>query len=74
MKCAYCGNEMEQGFLQGNQRLAWVKKPRKLSLRPKQGEILLENNAFSSTVFSACICKSCKKIVVDYSDKDIREG
>lgn len=74
MKCPYCDNEMEQGLLQGMRRVAWVKKQHKLSLLPKQGEILLENNTFNDFIFSAQICKSCKKIVVDYSDKEIQEG
>lgn len=74
MKCPYCNNEMEQGFLQGMRRAAWVKNRHKVSLLPKQGEILLENNTFSDFVFSAQICKRCKKIVVDYSDKKIEQG
>lgn len=74
MKCPYCNSEMEQGFLQGMERLAWVKKPHKVSLLPKQGEILLENNMIKGATFSASICKSCKKILLDYTDKDVREG
>ncbi|NMA84008.1 MAG: hypothetical protein GX962_09120 [Epulopiscium sp.] len=74
MKCPFCNNEMEQGFLQGMRRVAWVKNQHKVSLLPKQGEILLENNTFRDFVFSAWICKKCKKIVVDYSDKEVQEG
>lgn len=74
MKCPYCNNEMESGLLQGMHRVAWVKKKHKLSLFPKQGEILLENNEFKDFVLSAQICKKCRKIVVDYSDKNIQEG
>lgn len=74
MKCPNCNNEIEQGFLQGMRRVAWVKNPHKVSLLPKQGEILLENNTFNDFVFSAWICKKCKKIVVDYSDKEVQEG
>lgn len=73
MKCPYCDNEMEQGFLQGHQRAAWVKKQHKISLLPKQGEMLLANS-IRSFIFPAQICKSCKKIVVDYSDSEIQEG
>lgn len=65
---------MEQGFLQGMKRVAWVKKHHKFSLLPKWGEILLENNAVKDFVFLAWVCKECKKIIVDYSDKDIQEG
>lgn len=74
MKYPYCNNEMESGLLQGMRRVAWVKKKHKLSLLPKQGEILLDNNKFKDFVLSAQICKQCRKIVVDYSDKNIQEG
>jgi len=74
MKCPYCNSEMEQGLLQGMRRVAWVKKQHKISLLPKQGEIMLEDNTFSDFIFPAQICKNCKKIVVDYSEKEIQEG
>jgi hypothetical protein len=73
MKCPKCGGEMENGYLQSMRRAAWVKTPHKVSLLPKQGEILLENNAVKDVVFIADICKFCKIILVDYSDKDIEE-
>ena len=44
MKCPYCNEEMEQGYLQAMRRVAWVKQIHKVSLLPKQGEVLLENN------------------------------
>lgn len=74
MKCPCCDNEMEAGFLQGMQRIAWVKKPYKISLLPKQGEVMLENNTVKSVIFPASICKSCKQIVLDYSKSDYQEG
>ncbi|WP_019230432.1 PF20097 family protein [Sedimentibacter sp. B4] len=74
MRCPYCNNEIEQGLLQGMRRVAWIKRQHKVSLLPKQGEVLLENNTFSDFLLQAHICKSCKKIVVDYSDKEIQEG
>lgn len=74
MNCPNCNTKMEKGFLQGMRRVAWVKKHHKVSLLPKQGEILLENNTINDFVFLAWICKECKKIVVDYSDKEVKEG
>lgn len=74
MDCPYCGAEMEQGYLQGMNRVAWVKSPHKLSLLPKAGEILLENNSFNAFLLTASICKACQKIIVDYADKQIVEG
>lgn len=74
MKCPYCGAEMENGYLQCMRRVAWVKEPHKISLLPKQGEVLLENNTFKDCIFTASICKSCKKIVLDYSDKNTEQN
>lgn len=74
MKCPNCESEMEQGFLQGVQRVAWVKNKHKFSLMPKEGEVLIENHAFKDFMISAWICKKCKKIVLDYSDKEVQEG
>ena len=78
MRCPVCNNEMERGFLQGMNRVAWVKNYHRISLHPKQGEILLGNNVIKDFIFSSWICKErkkiCKKIVVDYSGKEVKEG
>ena len=74
MNCPVCGKEMEPGFVQTLERAAWVKNPHKFTLLPKEGEILLENNAIKDVVFPGWICKDCKKIVLDYAEKDYREG
>ncbi len=74
MKCPFCNGEMEDGFLQGMRRVAWVKKKHKITLLPKEEEILLENNVVADFLISASICKYCKKIMVDYSQKEIQEA
>ncbi len=73
MKCPLCGNEMEQGFLQSGQRMAWVKTPHKVSLLPKKGEVLLGNHVINGLSFQADICKTCKKVWFDYSQADYEE-
>lgn len=35
---------------------------------------MLENSALKGVNFQAYICKHCKKVILDYSDKDYREG
>lgn len=67
MKCPVCGKEMEQGFLQGNQRIAWVKRKHSVSILPREGEVLLENKTFGSFLFPAWICKECQKVILDYA-------
>lgn len=73
MKCPVCSKDMEQGFMQGNQRAAWVKNKHTMSILPREGEVLLESKTFDSFLFTAWICKDCKKVVVDYSDKNYQE-
>ncbi len=65
---------MEEGMLQGMRRVAWVKEAHKFSLMPKAGEVLLENNMVNDFLFPAWICKNCKMILIDYSDKKVKEG
>lgn len=51
MRCPIYKNEMETGYLQGRQRIAWVKRKHKVSLLPQNGEILDENHAYSDFFF-----------------------
>ncbi len=74
MICPYCNKEMEIGYLQTGPRIAWTKKIHKFSLLPKQDEIMLENNVLKGSNFHAYICKHCKKVLFDYSDKVYEEG
>ena len=74
IRCPICNQEMEKGFLQGQERIGWVKKKHLFSILPKEGEVLLENNFMKQFLLTAYICKDCKKIVVDYSDKEWEEG
>ena len=67
MKCPVCGNEMEKGYIQTGERMSWVRQKHKVSLFPKDGEV-------SGLAFEAFICKSCKKIVLDYSGTDYLDG
>ena len=66
MTCPCCGREMESGFLQSQQRMAWVRRPHRISLLPREGEVLLGNNIINGLTFPAWICKDCQKIVLDY--------
>ncbi|WP_353514017.1 PF20097 family protein [Vallitalea maricola] len=54
--------------------LAWVKKQHKVSLLPKPGEVLLQNNAFKDVVISAWICKKCKKLFLIIRIKIYKRG
>ena len=72
MKCPYCNNEMEKGFIQTGNRIAWTKQQHKFSLLPKEGEVMLGNNMYKGVNFPAYICKKYKKVLLDYSDNNYK--
>lgn len=53
--------------------MSWVKSPHKVSLLPKKGEVSLGNNVLGGLSFEACICKKCKKVLLDYSKANFEE-
>lgn len=56
------------------QKIAFVKKPHKVSLLPKDGEALLGNRAVSGLILPATICKSCEKVLLDYSQAQMSKN
>ena len=72
MQCPVCRNEMEQGYLQCSSRLCWVKSPHEVFLIPKEGEVLLGFDMNLLTL-PAHICKSCKKVLIDYATSNYQE-
>jgi len=75
MKCPVCEKEMENGLLQVRGDMAWVRQKHNFSLSPEKGEIFIyKYNTLSSIILNACICKSCEKIVIDYSNSGYQEG
>lgn len=67
MKCPYCNTEMAEGILQSHRYLLWAISKHKLSYRPKNGEVLLDEKMVGDVTVKAYICKDCKKIIVDYN-------
>ncbi len=67
--CPFCGLEMEKGLLQGGNILVWVKKKHHLSLLPREGEVLLDRTYVTNSAVPAWICKKCKKIIMEYEEK-----
>ncbi len=70
MRCPFCGNGMEAGYVQSGNLMVWVKKKHYVSLLPKEGEVLLDRNYLSGAIIPAHICKQCKKVIAEYQGKD----
>ena len=76
MKCPYCGNEMEIGLIQSPHEIAWTKGNKKYTFslgRFHKGSVTLcpltlKTFAGGCSV-EAFLCRSCKKVIIDYSDE-----
>ncbi len=73
MLCPKCGKEMTPGFLQSDVRvgITWVSKllPMGLGYWKKDAEPVSEELGVGVTAIPAHICKGCKLLLGDYSQK-----
>lgn len=74
MKCPKCGNEMIAGFLQSdtNVGITWVSKllPMGLGYWKKDAELVSDELGIGVTAIPTHICKQCKLLLGDYSQKE----
>lgn len=71
MKCPYCNNEMELGYIQCRDGVTWSPKKQLVAALAilGKGSFYLKNGASENgrTVY-AQRCKTCKKIIIDYGE------
>lgn len=70
MKCPYCGEEMELGYIQCRDQIIWDTKKRAVAALPslRDDAVLLKSGEgpFSGASVSAYHCRKCQKIIIDY--------
>jgi hypothetical protein len=66
MKCPYCGNEMEQGYVQSARKVFFTTEPHKLLLVPEGDDLLLTTHNWTCPTCDAWHCSSCQKIILSY--------
>ena len=71
VRCPFCEQNMEKGLLQsGGSMIVWVKNKHYFSLKPKAGEVVLDRNYLTGGSVHAWICKDCKRVVIEYTEKE----
>jgi len=73
MQCPYCGNEMELGLIQSPHEIAWIKGTKKYTFslgRFHKGSVVL-SALTPKTLVTGCsvrafLCRTCKKVIIDY--------
>lgn len=69
MKCSKCGKNMQNGFLQTANIVAFNRTRHKISLNPKdEADVMIARKAFTGTDFQGYICKECGLVVFDYKN------
>ncbi len=72
MKCPYCEKEMELGYIQCRDGVAWRRKKcavGALSTLTSELNLAVGGGAFSGAAVEAYRCADCKKIIIDYDRK-----
>ena len=73
MKCPKCEVEMQSGYLQTGNLIAFNKQRHKISLNPKDPEdVMVARKSFLSNDFAGFICKQCGLICFDYINPKTR--
>lgn len=74
MKCPYCNEEMEQGYIQCRGGVYWSNKKRAVSALPpvtgKSINLSEYNISLSGPYVIAYNCSKCKKIIIDYGENE----
>ena len=75
MRCPYCGFYMEKGMIRSDHEINWSDKKyffNRAEFHPKS-VLLGELHFFRGTSVTAWLCRSCKKVIIDYAEQK-RQG
>lgn len=75
MICPYCDQQMEVGSFQSGHGIVWLPKTKRLfaysPLFPPKGSVVLSDlDMLKCSAVTAYLCKTCKKVIVDYAGPD----
>ena len=69
MNCPKCGKNMQTGFLQAGNLIAFNKTTHKVSLNPKDSDdVMIARKSFTASDFNGFLCKDCGLVVFDYKN------
>ena len=66
MKCPKCNCEMETGMSQPGTIIIWTNIKHHLSIHPRKDDVVLADNPMGGATASACICRNCEFVIVEY--------
>ena len=75
MRCPYCGFKMEKGVIRSDHEINWSDKKyffNRAQFHPSS-VLLAELHFLRGTSVEAWLCRSCKKVIIDYENLE-QEG
>ena len=71
MNCPYCGNETTKGWIRSARRVRFtvINNESGFDFKAK-GDVVLTSNNFINPACIAYHCATCKKVVIDYAEKE----
>lgn len=71
MKCPYCNEEMERGFIISGHEIVWEPKRRYIGGSILYNDVVVLSEISLASLFKgnaviAYNCKKCKKVIIDY--------
>lgn len=76
MICPYCGKEMRFGVIESQHEINWKPKKAKISgsaVFHKDAIVLSGFSFLKGSCVEAYCCDDCKKIIIDYDDRNSTE-
>ncbi len=69
-RCPYCGEELEEGYVQSARPIFYDKEERFFWFFPRKKSIKLAGSLFEAAVTKACVCKKCKVVIIKYGEEE----
>lgn len=77
MKCPYCNNEMQKGYVQNRDGVYWTPKKQWLPAFAfvADGAIPLgrDDKFMSKSIATAYNCTHCKRVIIFYGENDVQD-
>lgn len=66
MKCPYCNEEMEKGYIQSARPIFWGEEKHKISFQPNRDkEFTISKGFLTGCTVESYYCINCKKLITE---------
>ena len=69
MKCPYCGEEMQKGYIQCRDGVYWSSKKRPVAAIPPLNKEAVHLHGYEDDIPEAWNCPACRKVILEYGPK-----